>query len=254
MSARLAPSAVAAPPPVMIDLLHSLRLGVRDAIRPAVLLISLLTALAAFVACTVLFVVFWPAISGFTHSLAAAALGWMGAVLAGADGVAAVLTSALSGVLIVLGWLLAIVLAYRLALEFVLMARISALVRQQYPQLQAKSGTVAARLYLLVGPLLTFALLAPLFLLLPLVGGPLLFALGGYVLVRSLMGDALEGLADGAEVRALLRRNRPGMLLLGLVLNGMVLIPPLGLLAPGLIGSCICHFACRRLQALRQVP
>lgn len=257
MPAHPFPDSVTAPPrSALVDLLLSLRFGLRDAIRPAVLLISLLTALLAFGFCSLLFVVFWSSISDFTHAVAAAAvalpLSWFGVAAPEASGVLAALTAVLSGMLLLGSWLLSILLAYRLALEFVLMARISALVRHDYPQLQPCSSDVVSRLYLLLSPLLTFVLLAPLLLLLPLVGGPLLFALSGYLLVRSLMGDALEGVATGNEVRQLLRCNRLGMLLLGVLLSALILIPPLGLLAPGLIGSCVCHFAFRRLLALRQ--
>lgn len=257
MPASLYSDRPAAPPrSALLDLLHSLRLGVRDAIRPAVLLVSLLTALAAFALCSALFLVFWPALSSLSHSVSLAALAvplaWLGMAAPEPGSLLAAGARMLSWLLLLVGWLLSILLSYRLALEFVLMARISALVRQHYPQLPAQRSDLASRLYLLCAPLLTLVLLAPLFLLLPLFGGPLLFALSGYLLVRSLMGDALDGLASGSEVRELLRRNRPGMLLLGMLLSALILIPPLGLLAPGLIGSCVCHFACRRLLVLRQ--
>lgn len=257
MPASLDPDRPALPASsAVVDLLHSLRLGMRDAIRPAVLLVSLLTALAAFALCSMLFLLFWPTLSNYSHAVSMAIfalpLGWLGLATPEPGGLLAAGVRVLSWLLLLVGWLLSILLSYRLALEFVLMARISALVRQHYPQLQTCRGDLASRLYLLCGPLLTFVLLTPLFLLLPLIGGPLLFALSGYLLVRSLMGDALEGMATGGEVRELLRRNRPGMLLLGVLLSALILIPPLGLLAPGLIGSCVCHFACRRLLAQRQ--
>ena len=53
-------------------------------------------------------------------------------------------------------------------------------------------------------------------LLIPVVGGGLALLLVGYLNVRGLVGDALEGVATDQERRQIVQRHRPQMLLLGL--------------------------------------
>jgi uncharacterized protein involved in cysteine biosynthesis len=79
----------------------------------------------------------------------------------------------------------------------------------------------------------------------------------GYINVRSLMNDALDGLVSESERRAIIESNRLTMLLIGALLEGIVLIPIVGLFAPSILGLSVCHLCMRqtkKLQLLERRP
>jgi uncharacterized protein involved in cysteine biosynthesis len=92
-----------------------------------------------------------------------------------------------------------------------------------------------------LGPWLGAALVVPVFLLVPFVGGPLLAAFLAYLNVRTLVNDGFEGIADVAEVRTFVATHRWQMLLLGVLLALLALVPLVGFLLPWVTGSAVCH-------------
>ncbi len=148
--------------------------------------------------------------------------------------------------------IVAIYATVRLAVEFWLMPIIRRVVEKHYPPFPprpphsllssltnlAKSGTLAVALGL------------P-FLLIPVANVVLLFVLFGYLNVRTLVNEALDGLASREEQRQLIRGARLRMILLGTLLGGVPAIPLLGLMTPSWIGAATCHLCLRELQFSR---
>lgn len=90
----------------------------------------------------------------------------------------------------------------RIAMELLLMRSIRAQVLSSYREKEAASS--AASHWRLswrntLAPWLGAALVVPVFLLLPFVGGPLLAAFLAYLNVRTLVNDAFDGIGDAAE-------------------------------------------------------
>jgi uncharacterized protein involved in cysteine biosynthesis len=81
----------------------------------------------------------------------------------------------------------------------------------------------------------------------------LLFVLFGYLNVRTLVNEALDGLATRDEQRALIRQARFRMIILGTLLGGVPAIPVLGLMSPAWVGAATCHLCLRELSLLRTV-
>lgn len=153
-----------------------------------------------------------------------------------------------SYVLLLVSYLLCVLLSLRLLLELLLMARIQAQCLQSYPQLSA--GVKASYFHVLFDALwMLFLSLAVtlLCLLIPVVGGVILFVALSYLNIRSLVNDALDGLASTAQRRELIRQHRASMLLLGILISGWMLIPVLGLIGPLLLGAGSCHLFMRAL-------
>ena len=151
---------------------------------------------------------------------------------------------ALGGALLVLAYWLCLVITVRVAMELLLMSSIRTQALRSYPEKEAASA--AAGNWRLswrntLGPWLGAALVVPVFLLVPFVGGPLLAAFLAYLNVRTLVNDAFEGIADAAEVRAFVATHRGQMLLLGVLLALLALVPFVGFLLPWVTGSAVCH-------------
>ncbi|WP_262489863.1 EI24 domain-containing protein [Hymenobacter terrenus] len=85
-------------------------------------------------------------------------------------------------------------------------------------------------------------------LFIPVVNGILILLIGCYYSAKSLVGDALEDVATFEEQKQLTRDNRLGILVMGLLHFALLLVPFVGLLAPAIIGSSMCHF-CFRAKA-----
>lgn len=96
-----------------------------------------------------------------------------------------------------------------------------------------------------LGPSLGAALVVPLCLVLPLLGGPPLAAFLAYLNVRTLVNDAFGGIADAAGVRAFVAAHRWQMLGLGGLLAVLALVPLMGILLQWLTGSAVRHLALR---------
>jgi hypothetical protein len=155
-------------------------------------------------------------------------------------------------IMLVLLIVAAVYATVRIAVEFWLMPVIRAQVEKHYPPFPprppysllssvtnvAKTGAVAA-------------LLGLPFLLIPVANVVLLFVLFGYLNVRTLVNEALDGLATREEQRALIRQARLRMILLGTLLGGTPGIPVLGLMSPAWVGAATCHLFLRQLVLLR---
>jgi hypothetical protein len=140
----------------------------------------------------------------------------------------------------------------RLAFEFWFMPRVRAHVEKQYapfppqpPYSALSSFTNLAKMGLIAAALGLPALLVP------MVNVALLFVLFGYLNVRTLVNESLDGLATRDEQRALIRRARPQMILLGALIALAIAAPPFGLLAPAWVGASTVHLCLRELGRMR---
>jgi uncharacterized protein involved in cysteine biosynthesis len=88
-------------------------------------------------------------------------------------------------------------------------------------------------------------------LFIPVVNIVLLFTLFGYLNVRTLVNEALDGLASPAEQRNVIRASRLHMVMLGSLLAGVMSIPFVGLFGPSWIGASTSHLCLRTLLHLR---
>jgi hypothetical protein len=172
-----------------------------------------------------------------------------------ADGAQALLGpvfTAATGIILALLILIAVYATVRIAVEFWLMPVIRKVVEKDYPPFPPRP--VYSVIYSVTNAAKTGALAAGLglpFLLIPVANVVLLFVLFGYLNVRTLVNEALDGLASREEQRAVIRTARLRMILLGSLLGGMSTIPVLGLMAPACTGAATCHLCLRTLIALR---
>lgn len=236
---------------VVVDVLYSLARGLRDCVRPAILLFSVLVWGCATAVCGLVFLLawrpLWQVAQGLVQMGWQTLVGWW-EVLAPAGNIVVPVTT---GLVLLLAAVLLVIIAVRIALEFWLMDRVRGVILAGYPQLQRRSARLGTEVSLFVRQLISLVVLAPVFLVLPLIGGPLWFAFGAYLMARGLMVDALQGVADDRELTELPGANRPGLLLIGCSLSLLLLVPPLSLIAPALLACCVCHFAFRRLESGR---
>jgi hypothetical protein len=247
------------------SVLQAFRLGLRDSFTLRALgLLAALWSISALL-WLVVFLVFraeiWHAMQ--TIATFGAAMGVFGTMAAGTlnnAGPVGVVTAAagaavggglgfaLGGVLVALAYWLCLVITVRIAMELLLMRSIRAQALRSYSGKEAASSAtghwrLAWRNTL--GPWLGAALVVPVFLLVPFVGGPLLAAFLAYLNVRTLVNDAFDGMAGAAEVRAFVATHRWQMLLLGVLLALLALVPFVGLLLPWATGSAVCHLVLR---------
>jgi hypothetical protein len=89
-------------------------------------------------------------------------------------------------------------------------------------------------------------------LLVPVANVILLFIFFGYLNVRTLVNECLDGLASLEEQRAVIRAARTRMVLLGSLLAGAMSIPFVGFIGPSWIGASTCHLCLRTLLRLRE--
>lgn len=155
-----------------------------------------------------------------------------------------------AGVLFVLGVLVAVTAGS----ELFLMRQVRLRVIPQYPAFaapDAKAGRLAS-----VGRLVKFGsitLLSLPLLLIPVLNILISVGLFGYLNVRTLVNDALEGLASPAEQRAVVIAARMRLLLLGLLLVAALAIPFAGLIGPGWIAAATCHLCYGTLRRQRAI-
>jgi hypothetical protein len=224
--------------------LTSLLLGLRDGLRPRLILTSLLSLMAVVTAWFVLFSVAddqWWSLSALGERLAAR------------THLDASIAKVLAGFLFALSYAALVMVSMGLVILFVLMPRIRQVCLQAYPSLTPVSGSLS-----LMGPLRNALWLVLAFLLglvlswtVPVWGGLAFVALVSYFNVRGLLYDALDGLATTREQEAVLRQQRGAILMLGLALSGLAMVPVLGLLSPAIMGTSASHLAFRGLTRLR---
>ena len=164
--------------------------------------------------------------------------------------VAAVAASAgftiVSYVLVAVVFVLLVLISVRILLEAVLMGYVQTRTLRRYPELQkGADNNWLANLRGASGSTIKALLITLVCLFIPVINGLLIFLIACYYSARSLVGDALEDLATVQEQRQFIRENRLGILLMGLLHFALLLIPFVGLLAPAIIGSSMCHFCMR---------
>jgi Etoposide-induced protein 2.4 (EI24) len=155
-------------------------------------------------------------------------------------------------IMLVLLILIAVYATVRIAVEFWLMPVIRRVVEKHYPPFPPRAPY--SLIYSVTNVAKTGALAVCLglpFLLIPVANVVLLFVLFGYLNVRTLVNEALDGLATRDEQRQLIRCARLRMIFLGTLLGGAPAIPVLGLMTPAWIGAATCHLFLRELTRLR---
>lgn len=239
------------------------KLGLRDGVRPSLLGFSILTSLGAFALWFILFAlghsVVWAYAIKATHwglpglpGLSTAPLSMDQASLW------AWLVHAFSGLLAFLisvaAFALFVTLTIQLVLELFLMPRIHRLCIPQYPTIRRLGGGNLSNSLLTLAKLWGVLVVGLLLWVIPFVGGLAFFALAGYLNVRILANDALEGVATPEELRAIVKSHRWGMLCLGMTMGFFLMIPLAGLVAPSVLGASVCHFCFAALVKLRRKP
>ncbi len=262
------------PPPAPISALReafaAALLGLRDGVSFRLAAFSLGLWLGACSLWAVLLVIAWTPIKSSAAFLTAWSLlgifrlfpNWLPAaarekiagvsLVDGAQSLLGPVFATATWIMLVLLIVVAVYATVRIAVEFWLMPIIRRVVEKHYPPFPprppysllssvtnvAKTGTVAVCLGL------------P-FLLVPVANVVLLFVLFGYLNVRTLVNEALDGLATRDEQRLLIHRTRLRMIFLGTLLAGAPAIPVLGLMTPSWVGAATCHLFLRQLLALR---
>lgn len=162
--------------------------------------------------------------------------------------------------LIALFWTL-FILSVRVVVELFLVAVIQRQLLPAYPGLKERRPALDVSLssaYLFIRnsfiPFVGFSLLFVCLMIIPVINGIALFVLVSYFNVRFLMNDAMDGIANGAELRAYLQTHRLEMLILGLLISLLNLIPLVFLLSPWVIGASVCHLSMRHLARLEMAP
>lgn len=229
------------------DILLSYQWGWRDALRPRLALTSVVVAcLATLVMLIVLLVWHGP----ITQKLASLVKAGLSHLMAAPSAWA---VDALTWLMTLLTLALGVFLLVQLALQFWLMPRIQKYCLLRHAALKGHLGDTSLRHGVMDGvrTTLTWLIGGSVCLLIPVVGSVLMLALSSYLNVRSLVNDALDGVASDDEVRALIRGSRLPMLGLGALITLTVLIPMAGLLVPVLAGTSTCHLMMTRLARLR---
>jgi hypothetical protein len=151
----------------------------------------------------------------------------------------ALLALAIAAIFYVLLFVVATITTIRLPLRWILLTPAKAAAHSRYPEWQP---TVLAPLTPLTawdrtlhGLTIVLALCIPVWAL--------------FLIVRVLLewnvllmyGPAAEGVLDEEQRRALVRRQRPAIVMLGLILCVLMLVPIFNLLVPALLCSSVCH-------------
>lgn len=242
-------------PSPLAEALHCALLGLRDALHPALITLSLGVWALAFLVMTALYALGWswlaPALEGVAEFAVLGLPGWLGWTPATGG-----FLSELAGYAeTVLQWLLlaalfavGVLLLARVILELVLMGQVQRRVLSHYPKLAASvERPWRADLRDLAGNLGTWLVGSLLCLCIPLIGGALLILLTAYLNVRGLVNDAFDGVVAEPLQRRFVTTQRPTMLLLGAVVGLVMLVPLLGLIGPSLLGAATCHLTFRWL-------
>ncbi len=258
-------------PSALGDVFACATLGLRDGVTPRLIAFSAALWVGAIALWTMILVFAWNVV----ESAAAFVTAWMflgifrifpgwlpaaarekitGVSLSeGAQALLGPVFTTLTWIVLVALILAAIYATARIAVEFWLMPAIRKVVERHYPAFPphppysifstvtnfAKTGTVAV-------------LLGLPFLLVPVINVALLFVLFGYLNVRTLVNEALDGVATRQEQRLVIRAARGRMIAMGSLLAGILAIPVVGLLAPTVTGAATCHLCLRELRRRRE--
>lgn len=241
------------------EVLIVLKLAIQDGIRPQLLGTSLVIGVGAVLLWAIIFGVFWTPI----YQGVATVAGWILMALllalfvaAGMAHTGGQLGDFLQQVHVVFTWsllivlfLLLVIVTVRIALELILMSRIQKQCLKRYDNLpQNVQNAWHGGLVDTIKTMSAFVFGTVIGLFIPLIGGLLVLALGAYLNIRSLINDALEGVATDEERKALIKSNRRKMLLLGLLFTPMMLIPLAGLFVPVFMGASVVHLMVRAHQ------
>lgn len=233
--------------------------GLRDGLHPRLILQSL-----GIWAAVLLFwsLVFWFAraqvgeASLWVVQLAAhGGMAWLddGAATGPAWLAGSAVTGLLAGTVALLAFVLLNLFTARMLVDAFLMGTIQGIVRKRYPTVESwPGGSWKAGLRNSVGPVVTVLLLALPLMLVPVLNVIALFFLFNYLNVRGLLPDALEDIASDEETRALIEGSRVEMAVLGVLMVPVVMIPPLTLFGPSVLGASVTHFGLQRLKARRR--
>ncbi len=213
-------------------------LSLRDGIQPP---ISLISAIIWFLS-----VLGWALVFFFAHAPLLQALPEIPQLVPA-------LNTALRYLVVGALYLALVIITVRVSVELWLMKRIQKFCLKYYPGL-----TLSHKSSILVSvrdapkTAGTFLIGGLICLVLPVIGPALLFLLMGYLNVRSLMNDALDELVSESDRRKIIESNRLSMLLIGAMLEGLVLIPIVGLFAPSILGTSVCHLCMRQSLRLKK--
>jgi len=146
-----------------------------------------------------------------------------------------------------------VLITVRVAIELWLMKRIQKFCLNYYPGLSlSHKSSILVSVRDAPKSAGTFLVGGLICLVIPGIGPALLFLLMGYINVRSLMNDALDGLVSNEDRRTIIESNRLSMLLIGGLLEGLMLIPIVGFFAPSILGTSVCHLCMRQTEKLRK--
>jgi hypothetical protein len=242
--------------------LRAASLGVKTGLQPRLLFLSTGVALAAGALWLAVFAI-WSAeiwhvaqvaahwfFSGATSTadVSTAATGWWASVWGSVVGAFSWLVAVLIGLA---SFALLVMFTMQILLEVFLMPLVQRQCLPLYPPLATGvEGSLRANL-LTSAKLLGVLVLGMLLWIIPVLGALAFFALAAYLNVRSLVNDALDGVATVEERKALVRTHRGAMLWLGLLMAGFLLIPLVGLIAPAVLGASVCHLLMPALVRLR---
>ncbi|MFT3870920.1 MAG: hypothetical protein QM715_20900 [Nibricoccus sp.] len=253
------------------DAVTCVALGLRDAISRKLILFSIGLWSSALVLWCIVLVAAWSAIKSFAGLIAAWMLlgifsifpNWLPASaqakLAGVPlpvGAEALLGPVFHGVtwfVLMLLVVAGVTITVRIGLEFFLMPLIRSQVLRSYPPFPThptsslftpiKNAAKTATLVIAIGlPCL----------LIPVANVVLLFMLFGYLNVRTLVNEALDGLASPEEQRRVIQIARWRMVLVGSLLAAAVTVPFAGFIAASWTGASTCHLCLRTLLSLRE--
>ena len=258
------------PSPPLFDAFTCAALGLRDGLSPRLILFSVSLWFGAAALWAILLVVAWAPIKAAAGFLTAWALlglfrvfpTWLPAgaqakltdvpLSTGADALLGPFFTGATWVVLVLLILTAVMLTVRLAVEFWLMPIVRAQVLKTYPPFPSHPP------FSLLAPFANLAKMGVLAvvigvpcMIVPVVNVVLAFTFFAYLNVRTLVNEALDGLATRDEQRAIIRSARGRMVIVGLLLSAAQTIPFVGLMSPAWIGAGTCHLCLRELQRLR---
>lgn len=244
-----------------------LGLGLRDALQLRSVFVSTFIWIGTALFWLIMFLVFGATIRDGVFSV----FGMLGQLLlpeswsawfAGWNGTfVSVLRFISSAVLLLALYAVAFIVSVRLVVEFFLIKIIQHRILPAYPSVLNRRPGLNVSLssaYLFIRnsfvPFVGFSLLFVCLMIIPVINGIALFVLVSYFNVRFLMNDAMDGIANGAELRAYLQTHRLEMLILGLLISLLNLIPLVFLLSPWVIGASVCHLSMRHLARLEMAP
>lgn len=246
-------------------------LGLRDAVSRKLILFSIGLWLGAVALWCVILLFAWSLMKAFAGMIAAWTLlgifsvfpNWLPASAqaklagvsppVGAEALLGPVFHVVTWIVLVLLIIALVMTTVRIGLEFFLMPLIRDEVLRSYPPFPAHPTAS------LFSPIKNAAKTAVLVttiglpcLLIPVANAVLLFMLFGYLNVRTLVNEALDGLASPQEQRRVIRAARWRMVLVGTLLAGALTVPFVGFIAASWTGASTCHLCLRTLLRLRE--